>query len=380
MSLNSPSNDADPSAQLPCPEERGMLLTQGYWVRLTNQMDRLQASVDDVLAVTQASESQVEALLRHLTDPARSQDLDERLAGLLAGQEDGQAQWQALAGSLNDLGQTVAKLNRTQFKSNALAEMKDQQVATALDTLQDVAARREQVQESRALHEQERATALRAEARGEFAADLLPALDGLELALDSGRAMLARRRGQEAETARLAQGQSAPPKPGPARPGFWQRLAWAIRGRGLPPGSMPESAGHAMVPSAPPPTPPQRDEMAAALEAWLQGLEMVRTRFLALLATADIYPIQAEGQPFDPRLHLAMATESRSGAPDGTVVAVLRKGYRQRGRVLRYAEVAVNHAASPEIGASTAGAPGDMGAAQREDHLQRDNPSQGSEI
>ena len=360
MSLNSPSSDADLSAQ------------QGYWVRLTNQMDRLQASVDDVLAVTQASESQVEALLRHLTDTARSQDLDERLAGLLTGQEAEQAQWQALASSLNDLGQAVAKLNRTQFKSNALAEMKDQQVTTALGTLQDVAVRREQVQESRTLHEQERATALRAEARGEFAADLLPALDGLELALDSGRAILARRRGQEAETARIAEAQSASAEPELARPGFWQRLAWAIRGSGRPPGSI--------MPSAPPPTPSQQDEMAAAVEAWLQGLEMVRTRFLALLATADIYPIQAEGQPFDPRLHLAMATESRSGAPDGTVVAVLRKGYRQRGRVLRYAEVAVNHAASLEIDTSTGGAPEDMGSEQREDHLQRDDTSEGSEI
>jgi molecular chaperone GrpE (heat shock protein) len=368
MSLNFPSSDADRSAPPP--------LAQGYWVRLTDQIDRLQASVDDVLAVTQASESQVEALLRHLTDPARSQDLDERLAGLLAGQEAEQEQWQALASSLNDLGQTVVKLNRAQFKSNALAEMKDQQVATALGTLRDVATRREQVQEDRTLHEQERAAALRAEARGEFAADLLPALDGLELALDSGRATLARRRGQEAEAARLAQAQSASAEPEPARPGFWQRLAWALWGRGLPPGSI--------APSAPPPTSPQWDEMTAAVEAWLQGLEMVRTRFLALLATADIYPIQAAGQPFDPRLHLALGTESRRGTPDGTVVAVLRKGYRQRGRVLRYAEVAVNHAASLGTGTSTGGAPGDTTPAQpparQEDHLQWEDRSEGSEI
>jgi molecular chaperone GrpE len=363
MSLNSPSNDADSSAQLP--------LTQGYWVRLTNQMDLLQTSMDDMLAAVRASEIQVEALFRHLTDPARSQDLDERLAGLFAGQEAGQAQWQALASSLNDLGQTVAKLNRTQFKSNALAEIKDQQVATALGTLQDVAIRREQAQEARTLHEQGHATALRAEARGEFAADLLPVLDGLELALDSGRAMLARRRGQEAEAARIAQAQSARPTPAPIRPTFWQRLAWALWGRGLPPGSS--------APSTPPPAPFQQDEMVTAAEAWLQGLELVRTRFLALLATADISPIQAEGQPFDPRLHLAMATESRSGTPDGTVVAVLRKGYRQRGRVLRYAEVAVNRAAGSETGIIADSAAGDVGAAQREDHLQPGNPSESSE-
>ena len=120
--------------------------------------------------------------------------------------------------------------------------------------------------------------------------------------------------------------------------------------------------------------------MAGEVEAWLQGLEMVRTRFLALLATAGIYPMEAEGQPFDPRLDLAMATESRSDAPDGTVVAVLRKGYRQRDRVLRYAEVAVNHVAGPAIAASTGAEPGDADAAQRQDYLQQDNTSEGGEI
>jgi molecular chaperone GrpE len=355
MSLNSPSSDADPTAQ------------QGYWVRLTNQIDRLQASVDDVLAMTEASESQVEALLRYLTDPARGQALDERLADLFAGQEAGQEQWQALAGSLNDLGQTVAKLNRTQFKSNALAEMKDQHVTTALGTLQEVAARREQVQEARTQQEHERVAALRIEALGEFAADLLPTLDGLEMALDSGRALLARRRNQEAEAMQRAQVYSVSSAPPPIAPGFWQRLAWALWGRGLP---LRSSATRA----APPPA--VRDEMTDAVEAWLQGLEMVRTRFLGLLATADIQPVQAEGQPFDPRLHLAMATESRAGVPDGTVIAVLRKGYRQRGRVLRYAEVAVNQTASAQMAPATDDTIDDIrrgrDPAQQEDHLQQD--------
>lgn len=372
MSLNSQSSDADLSAQQP--------LAQGYWVRLTNQIDRLQASVDDVLAVTEASESQVEALLRHLTDPARGQALDERLAGLLADQEAGQEQLQTLASSLNDLGQTVAKLNRTQFKSNALAELKDEHVATALGALQDVAARRQETQEARTLDEQDRATALRLEARGEFAADLLPALDGLEMALDSGRALLARRHKQEAETMRMAQAQSVSTGPPPVAPSLWQRLAWALWGRGLSPGSALTNAVEDPLPSA-------RDEMTDAFEAWLQGLEMVRTRFLGLLATADIHPVQAEGQPFDPRLHLAMATESRVGVPDGMVVAVVRKGYRQRGRVLRYAEVAVNytqctflHAAGANTDTATDGTIGDTHRAQREDHLQQDATSEGNEL
>jgi len=362
MSLNFPSSDADPAVSQP--------LSQGYWVRLTNQMDRLQVSLDDVLAITEASGSQVEALLGHLTDPAKGQAFDERLAGLLAGQEAGQEQWQALSSGLNDLAQTVAKLNRTQFKSNALAEMKDQHVATALGTLQDVAARREQMQGERTSVEQERMAALRVEARGEFAADLLPALDGLEMALQSGRDLLERRRQQGAEVARSAQAQSAAPEPSFVRPGLWQRLAWALWGRGLPPGSVAPGA---------PSSPPIRDDVADGVTAWLQGLELVRTRFLALLATADIHPIQAEGRPFDPRLHLAMETISHADLPDGVVVNVLRKGYRQRGRVLRYAEVTVNRLSGAETEAPTDGAvgsppeiPGEEGPLQ--DMISESNP------
>ena len=131
-------------------------------------------------------------------------------------------QWEALSSGLNDLAQTVAKLSRTQFKSNTLAEMKDQHVATALGTLQDVAARREQVPEARTSVEQERMASLRVEARGEFAADLLPALDGLEMALQSGRDLLERRREQQVEAARNAQAQSAIPEPPAVRSSLWR--------------------------------------------------------------------------------------------------------------------------------------------------------------
>jgi molecular chaperone GrpE len=352
MSPNFPSSDTASLAAQP--------LSQGYWVRLTGQMDHLQASLDEVLATTEAGSSQVEALLRHLTDPARSQAFDERLAGLLAGQEAGQEQWEVLSSDLNDLAQTVAKLSRTQFKSNTLAEMKDQHVATALDTLQDIAARREQMQEARTSVAQERLASLRVEARGEFAADLLPALDGLEMALQSGRDLLERRRQQQVEA-----GRSALAEPPTVRSSLWQRLAWALWGRGLPPGALPPRG---------PATPPGRDEVADAVTAWLQGLELVRTRFLALLATADIYPIEAEGRLFDPHLHLALETASRAERPDGVVVNVLRKGYHQRERVLRYAEVTVNRVAGAEAEAeaSTADAASTTSKLPGEDGQQQD--------
>ena len=363
MSPDSPSPDVALSDPPP--------LALGYWVRLTNQIDRLQASVDDVLTVSQASESKVAALLGHLTDPDQGQALEERLANLLAGQEAGQEQWQALAGSLDDLGQTVAKLSRTQFKSNALAELKDEQVSSALGVLREVASRRGPAEEARTVHELERASALRLEARGEFAADLLPALDGLELALDSGRALLARRRQNDDASMPEAQAQGATSEPPRGAPSLLQRSAWALFGRRLPVGSV--------VTSTAPPVPPAPDEVADGLGAWLQGLEMVRMRFLGLLATADIYPVPAEGEPFDPRLHLAMGSDAFAGVPDGTVVAVLRKGYRQRGRVIRYAEVIVQRAASTPTDSAADGTLGDQPGAQREDKLQPDTPDTASE-
>ena len=269
------------------------------------------------------------------------------------------------------MGQAVAKLSRTQFKSNTLAEMKDERVATALGTLQDVAARREQAQAARSLHEPEAAGALRAEAprRVRRRAAARAGWSGAGAGQRPHNACPPAPPGGRSRGA--AEAQTGAPEPEPAWPGLWQRLAWAISGRGPLPG--PRRLTH---PSAS----PGNDEMAPAVEAWLQGLEMVRTRFLALLATAGIYPIQAEGQPFDPRLHLAMATESAADCADGTVVAVLRKGYRQRDRVLRYAEVAVNHAAGPAIDTPRAASLATRRPAQRQDYLQQDNTSEGGEI
>ena len=173
-------------------------------------MDRLQASLDEVLATTEAGSSQVEALLRHLTDPARSQTFDERLAGLLAGQEVGQEQWQTLSNGLNDLAQTVAKLSRTQFKSNTLAEMKDQHVATALGIFKMSRPGASRYRK-RARRSNKNVRPPTRRGRGEFAADLLPALDGLEMALQSGRALLERRREQQVEATRNAQARARSP-------------------------------------------------------------------------------------------------------------------------------------------------------------------------
>jgi molecular chaperone GrpE len=71
-------------------------------------------------------------------------------------------------------------------------------------------------------------------------------------------------------------------------------------------------------------------------------LQLVYERAATLLATEEIQAIDALHKPFDPRLHVAVGTAERADLEPNRVVQVMRKGYRQRERVLRYAEVIVS--------------------------------------
>ena len=106
---------------------------------------------------------------------------------------------------------------------------------------------------------------------------------------------------------------------------------------------MPTPPASPSVPTGPAPEAVQEvfTTLTGAFTAWLRGLDLVRDRFSALLSKEEILPIEALHQPFDPRLHVAVETETRNDVEANTVVRVLRQGYRQRNRVLRYAEVVV---------------------------------------
>ncbi len=79
----------------------------------------------------------------------------------------------------------------------------------------------------------------------------------------------------------------------------------------------------------------------------LQGVELVRSQFLAKLEAHGVMRIEALGQPFDPALHEAVATVPVSNpAQENAVVAVVRPGYRIGDEVLRPATVAVGRTVS----------------------------------
>ncbi len=91
----------------------------------------------------------------------------------------------------------------------------------------------------------------------------------------------------------------------------------------------------------------------------VQGVAMVHRQFLEVLRQAGVEPIAAQGQPFDPYRHEAVAREETAEHPDGTVIEVFQKGYLYRGRTLRPAMVKVA-VAPPEAapGEGTAGSSG----------------------
>ena len=313
-------------------------------LQMDQRLARLHAQVEHLVGDATQAHSQLTALIRHVTDPHTLDGVQERLAELTSQVEAGREQLDALTNQMADLASrqqlaelatSVTKLGRTQFKSNALGESKEEQVERSLKTLQDMLTRREERQEQVGQQRQERLDEVRQEARCELAADLLPALDSIELALESGEALV-RQQKQGIATWRASCAPQNPEEQTPlASTGIWQKLRtkWTAH----PVLVLPDTGD--------PPNPSEAlTEMPEAVEAWLQGLALVRDRFLGLLSAEGLVEIQALEETFDPRLHLAVKTETRGDVPPNTIVRVLRKGYRQQRRVLRYAEVVVTRA------------------------------------
>jgi len=222
-------------------------------------------------------------------------DLLTRLESDIAAHQRGSglpAQVEPPAG-LDALEKEVRKLGKAQFKANMLAE---EQAARAEKALAELDAQRAHQAE---LVEQLAEEKVRA-ARQEWLESMLPALDGLDNAIASGKRYLAVRDKATAS-----------------------------------PNLTPEQASLL--------SPADR----AKLSSWLDGLRLVRERLLAVLETGGVIPIPTVGHPFDPYQHVAVATTAESngvsGPPptSGTILAEDRRGYRTADRVLRYADVVV---------------------------------------
>jgi molecular chaperone GrpE len=80
---------------------------------------------------------------------------------------------------------------------------------------------------------------------------------------------------------------------------------------------------------------------------WIDGIWLIYRKFQAVLESAGVKEIEADGQPFDPNVHEAI---SEAPGEEGKVVSVVQKGYALGDRVIRPAMVVVGRGASQEPG------------------------------
>lgn len=91
-----------------------------------------------------------------------------------------------------------------------------------------------------------------------------------------------------------------------------------------------------------------------SLEDLRTGVEMILRQVRELLRQHDVEPVAAEGEPFDPTVHEAVAREESAEVDHPTVIQQLQAGYRMHDRLLRPAlvRVAVPEETLPEEGGS----------------------------
>ena len=84
-------------------------------------------------------------------------------------------------------------------------------------------------------------------------------------------------------------------------------------------------------------------------EGWAEGLRLTQRSIENVMQTEGLARIEAAiGQPFDVYEHEAVFFEPTDEVDEGTVVRVVRNGYRLKNRVLRAAQVSVAQAIQPQ--------------------------------
>ena len=80
----------------------------------------------------------------------------------------------------------------------------------------------------------------------------------------------------------------------------------------------------------------------AAPDSWSAGVRLIQRKLAAFLESEGVSRIESFGQPFNPELHEAVGMAQVDAAAPGSVVEVLRQGYRLHDRVVQAAQVVVN--------------------------------------
>jgi len=94
------------------------------------------------------------------------------------------------------------------------------------------------------------------------------------------------------------------------------------------------------------------------VEGLLEGVELVLRELRSVFGRYGVEEVEAEGKPFDPSLHEAVAQAPDDTVPVNTVTQVFQRGYQLRGHLIRPARVIVSKP-SPEGGAKPEGSDGE---------------------
>jgi len=86
------------------------------------------------------------------------------------------------------------------------------------------------------------------------------------------------------------------------------------------------------------------DEHIAGM-TWFDGVHLIYRKLIALLESAGVKPIKAEGETFDPQFHEAVA---HAEGEENKVISEVQRGYTLHDRVLRPAMVVVGKGGDDE--------------------------------
>ena len=82
----------------------------------------------------------------------------------------------------------------------------------------------------------------------------------------------------------------------------------------------------------------------AGIDKLLEGSELTLKLLSDVMNKFGVEQIDPDGEPFNPEEHQAMSMQPRDDVPPNTVVAVVQKGYKLNGRLVRTAMVMVSQA------------------------------------
>ena len=89
----------------------------------------------------------------------------------------------------------------------------------------------------------------------------------------------------------------------------------------------------------------------AVVPGWLEGLELVQRNIDHVLETEGVSKIEAVGRRFEPWEFEAVQYQEAPDAEDGSVIGVVRDGYKHHDKVLRAAQVIVSKAPETTVDA-----------------------------